>query len=224
MAFKLDQYSGSLSSSEIAAGMNASTQNARRLVKDARLLFENERYASALSLAILSIEESGKNHILRGLALARNEKELKEYWRDYRSHTKKNVLWPLIEKFVKGARRAQDFSSLFDKDADHTHLLDKMKQISIYTDCFKQGHWSVPEQVITKEHVQDLLVVADALARDRNITTEEIDLWIQYLKPSWGTAASEKALFEWDKEIRRRGLAENDKETLEKFFTKGFGT
>jgi AbiV family abortive infection protein len=225
MAFKLDQYNGPLSSSDIAEGMNAATQNAKRLAKDARLLFENGSYASAASLAILSIEESGKSPILRGLALARNEKELKEYWRDYRSHTKKNILWPLLDKFIEGARRAHDFGSLFSAQADHPQILDKIKQISIYTDCFRKGHWSIPEQVVDKEFVQGLLLAADSLAHDRNITAEEIDLWIQYLKPSWGVshADSEKALFEWDKEIRRRGLAKDDNETLEKFFTTGFG-
>jgi AbiV family abortive infection protein len=40
-------------------------ENARRLLKDAELLFENERYRSAAALAILSIEESGKACVIR---------------------------------------------------------------------------------------------------------------------------------------------------------------
>jgi len=227
MVSKLQQYSGPLTSSEIAAGMNAATQNAKRLAKDARLLFENDRYASALSLAILSIEESGKNHIFRELALARNEKELRECWRDYRSHTKKNVLWPIIDTFLKGARRAKDFLPLLEPNAEHPYLLDKMKQISTYTDCFKKGHWSIPEQIITKEVVQGFLMVADVLAHNRDITTEEIDLWVQYLQPYWKTSNidMQRALIEWDKKIRRRGLlGKDEKGTLEKFFTTGFGS
>ena len=228
MLKKLQQYTGQLSSSEIAEGMNAATRNAERLANDARLLFEADRYASSLSLAILSIEESGKHHVLRELALARNDKERKECWRDYRSHTKKNVLWPLFEKFLKGARRAQDFLPLFDADADHPFVLDKMKQISMYTDCFNKGHWSIPEQAITKELVEALLLIADSLAHDRQITAEEIDLWVRYLQPHWKISSSkaEQALFEWDKEIRRRGLAgkSGDEETIEKFFTTGIGS
>ncbi|MGM0985309.1 MAG: AbiV family abortive infection protein, partial [Pseudomonadota bacterium] len=49
----------------------------------------------ANSLATLSIEESGKVSILRAMSLARDEKELKEEWRRYRSHTNKNVQWIL---------------------------------------------------------------------------------------------------------------------------------
>jgi AbiV family abortive infection protein len=224
MTSKLQQYMGPLSSAEIAEGMNAATRNAERLAKDARLLFDNERHAGALAMAILSIEESGKTHIFRELALARDEKELRECWRDYRSHIKKNVLWPLRDAVLKGARRAQDFLPLVEPNAEHPYVLDKVKQVSIYTDCFKKGHWSIPEQIVTKELAQALVEVAEAFTHHRDITPEEIDLWIQYLQPSWkiSDAANWRALFEWDKEIRRRGLVdENDTKTLEEFFTTG---
>jgi AbiV family abortive infection protein len=39
--------------------------NARRLFQDARLLYENGRYASSTALSILSIEEVGKYHVNR---------------------------------------------------------------------------------------------------------------------------------------------------------------
>jgi AbiV family abortive infection protein len=223
MPSNLQQYIGPLTSAEIAAGMNAATQNAERLAKDARLLLENEHYASSLALAVLSIEESGKTRILRELALACDEKELRECWREYRTHTKKNMLWPLIETFLKGARRAEDFRPLLEPDAEHPYVLDKVKQISTYTDCYKKGHWSIPEQIVEKELAQALVTAAEVLSHHRDITTEEIDLWIQYLQPHWKTsnASSQQALFEWDKEMRKRGLLKGDKITMEKFFTAG---
>jgi hypothetical protein len=52
----LDQYRGSLSPAQIAAGMNAARENASRLLNDAKLLAQSERFASAAALAILSIE------------------------------------------------------------------------------------------------------------------------------------------------------------------------
>jgi AbiV family abortive infection protein len=203
--------------------MNAAARNAERLARDATLLFENKRYASALALAVLSIEESGKSRIFRELALARDERERRECWREYRSHTKKNQLWPLFETFMKGGRRAEDFKSLLAPEAEHAHQLDKVKQIAIYTDSYKKGHWSVPEQIVERELAQSLLTAAEVLSRHRSVTTEEIELWIQYLQPHWktSTAASQQALFEWDKEMRRRGLAKGDKPTMEKFFTTG---
>src|ERR1035437_2550915 len=106
---KVQQYRGRLSSAEIAQGMNAARENAKRLAKDAQLLLENERYASALALAILSIEEAGKEPVLRGLAVASDEKQLQERWRDYRSHTSKNAFWPLHHLLQEGASKPEDF-------------------------------------------------------------------------------------------------------------------
>ena len=75
---RLNQYKGSLNSSQIAAGINSALLNSKRLVEDSILLFNEERYPSAVSLAILSIEEAGKVSILRELALYSDEKKLKK--------------------------------------------------------------------------------------------------------------------------------------------------
>lgn len=222
---RLEQYCGLLSAEEIARGMNAARDNARRLLEDARLLLDKGSYATAFALAALSIEESGKLSILRGLALARDEGEAKKYWREYRSHTRKNLLWPLIDTAASGARRARDFAPLLDPDAEHPHLLDKLKQISFYTDCFRKGHWSVPGDVINKELAEGLLLTAGVLTGTWNVTSEEIELWIQFLQPVWmkSRALMEDALFQWDKEMRRRGLGGlNDSVTMEAFFKDGF--
>ena len=54
---KLDQYRGQLSASQAAEGINSAIHNAKRLADDAEFLLKNGRYPSAVSLAILSIEE-----------------------------------------------------------------------------------------------------------------------------------------------------------------------
>lgn len=124
---RLNHYKGKLSAAQIAEGMNAADQNARRLAEDAELLLENKRYASATSLAILSIEESGKESILRELSVARNDKEIKDDWKDYRSHTKKNVAWIIIDMVKAGARKFDDFLPMFKEDAEHPYILDNLK-------------------------------------------------------------------------------------------------
>jgi AbiV family abortive infection protein len=223
---RLQQYRGLLSAADVAQGMNAASRNARRLAADARLILNSTGYATSFALACLSIEESGKSRILRELALAHDENEAKECWREYRSHTSKNLLWPLIDAVAAGARRAKDLATLLNPDAEHTYLLDKLKQISLYTDCFRKGHWSVPADVIDKELAESLALSAEVLASAREISTEEIELWIQYMQPVWrrgkGAASMEEALFQWDKEIRRRGLADANDSGLEAFFKVGF--
>ena len=60
----LSQYRGKLTPAQIAEGMNAAICNARRLEGDAQVLFDLERYPTAASIAVLSIEESRKVSIL----------------------------------------------------------------------------------------------------------------------------------------------------------------
>jgi AbiV family abortive infection protein len=127
---KLYQYKGRLSPKQIADGMSAAQRNARRLADDAKLLSDAGRIPSAASLAILSIEESGKVSILRHLSVAKDDKEIANCWRAYRSHTKKNAMWVLAELFSNGARKLNDFLPMFADDAEHPQLLDQLKQIS----------------------------------------------------------------------------------------------
>src|ERR1700712_243598 len=93
-------YAGPLSAGEIAAGMNAALRNARRLLYDAQLLFAAHRFPSACSLAILSIEESGKLPVLREIGVARDADEAKGAWKRYRTHQAKNVAW-IIRDLIK---------------------------------------------------------------------------------------------------------------------------
>jgi AbiV family abortive infection protein len=221
-ALRSSQYSGRLTAEQAAAGMNAAAKNAARLAADARLLFDNGRIPSALALAILAIEESGKVAILRGLAVSSDE-SIKSGWRDYRTHTRKNVMWPLIFELKSGARRFGDFAKLFDPDAEHPQLLDHVKQIAFYTDCFSNCNWSMPDKVIESDLANSILRTAEVMANVRVTTTEEIELWIEYLKPYWAGSNEDRAaaLCAWDKEMRQRGLGGQGTITIEKFIREG---
>ena len=130
---RLPQHRGELSCAQIAAGMNAALGNAQRLWRDAALLAENGRTPSAVALAILSIEESGKVPLLRQLALAANVPERREFWNAYRSHLQKNTLWILGQLVAKGGRTLDDLRVIVDPDSDHPDILDNLKQLCIYT-------------------------------------------------------------------------------------------
>lgn len=160
---ELDKYKGRLTAEEVADGMNAAERNAMRLAEDAELLLEGGRFPSAAALAILAIEEAGKVTILRQLSLNQDDdKARNDCWRDYRSHTKKNVSWPLPQLVAAGARSLDDFSPLFSKGAYHPFLLDQVKQISLYTDCLGDAHWSEPAEVINEDLAK--MLVRSALA------------------------------------------------------------
>lgn len=215
----LNQFKGKLTAEQIAAGINAATGNAKRLARDAQLLFDLESYPSAAALAILSIEEAGKNAILRGMAVARTPAALQAEWQAYRSHTKKNPMWIFLDLVQQGARKLHDFAAIFDPNSDHPQVADQLKQVSIYTDCLGKAHWSIPEEVITKELALSLVTSANILSKGREVTAEEIELWINHMGPVWGgpVAWMDNALIKWGKAMQEKGMAVQGGLDMERF-------
>ena len=119
---RLDQYRGRLNPQQIADGMNAAANNAKRLLADAELLMRESRYPSATALAILAIEEAGKNTILRQMATSSNDQGLKKAWKDYRSHKEKNVAFLVPQLVAQGARVIDEFRPAFEPDGEHPAL------------------------------------------------------------------------------------------------------
>ena len=220
---KLKQYNGRLKVSQIASGINAASRNATRLAKDAKLLLQNGRHPSAAALAILSIEESGKVSILRHLSVSKTEKELKDRWREYRSHTKKNVMGGLLQEVARGGRKLDDFISLFKKDAEYPYLLDQLKQISIYTDCLGEAHWSEPIENVDRTLASQLVQAAGILAKSKEVTTKEIELWVKHLGPVWNSSPGwmRKGLENWYEEMQELGLAPRGSNTMRTFTREG---
>ncbi len=220
----LDQYKGKLSPEQIAEGMNAAVRNAARLVNDAALLLERKRFPSAAALAILAIEEAGKMSILRRMSIVQDDaKALKDCWRDYRSHTKKNVAWLLPQLFLQGARGLDDLHPLYAKEAGHPFVLEQVKQIGLYTDCLGNAHWSIPENGVDEQLAKMLVQTARVLVKHPEATPKEIELWVKHMKPHLGAGASpnsdnvKQALHNWYADMQEHGLTVHSNETIEAF-------
>lgn len=223
MQKKLNAYRGKLSPVEIAEGMTVTGRNARRLTDDATTLLAAGSFPTAASLAVLAIEEAGKTSILRALALARNDVEIKDEWKAYRSHSSKNTKWLLPALAASGARKLDDFRPLFDLDSDHPYLLDQLKQLGFYTDCLGTGHWAVPTEVIDEHLARMLVSVADILAKDKDVSEKEIQLWIEYVGPVWkkDPAWMKAALANWYAAMQAAGLAPEGENKMEQFIRHG---
>jgi AbiV family abortive infection protein len=217
---KLDAYRGTLTPAQLAAGINAARQNAQRLAADAATLLAAQRFPSALALAILSIEEAGKIPILRRLAVEPHDPQT---WKDYRSHTRKNVLWPFPSFVLGGARALDEFRALFSPDAEEPNILDQLKQIAFYTDCLGNAHWSIPEEVIDEPLARSIVETARILAGQPMMTTEEeIRLWIAYLVPAFASRdldLMKQALLNWHEAMHDKGLATDDSNNFKAFVT-----
>lgn len=223
MQKKLDAFRGKLSASDIAKGMTVAGRNARRLADDAATLLAVGSFPTAASLSALAIEEAGKASILRALALARNDAEIKDEWKAYRSHTSKNTKWLLPILTASGARTLDDFRQLFDQDSDHPFLLDHLKQLGFYTDCLGTGNWAIPTEVVDEDLARMLVNVADVLAKDKDVSEKEIELWIEHVGPVWkkDSAWMKTALVNWYTAMQVAGLAPEGENKMEQFINHG---
>jgi AbiV family abortive infection protein len=211
MANLLKPYKSKLSAAEIADGMNAALKNASRLTEDAEIMFNNGRYPSAASLAILAIEEAGKVPILREMSEAEDDDSLKKFWRAYRSHKSKNVSWIFPRLVQDGGRKLEDFLEIFDPQGEHPAILDSVKQIGFYTDCLGEKNWSIPAEVVDRKLAEGLVSIAKIFSKEKVHTEREILLWRKHMKgiPKGLDEPLKRALLSWHEEMKSEGLAKD---------------
>lgn len=210
----ITQFSGKRTPAEIADGINAAIENAKRLLDDADLLAKASRFPTACALAILSIEESGKPSVLRRLALAETDAQVKLTWRDYRSHQAKNAAWIITKLVAQGARTLRDLSGIYDPESGHPAVLDTIKQMAFYTDCYGPGHWAKPQESIDENLWQEIRLAAHVLLPKHSVTAREVELWIEHV----GRDQSETGLRSYFRALQAEGFSppeEND--AIERF-------
>jgi len=218
MQHKLTQYKGPLTPSQAAKGIALARANAARLIADAELLLENGRHASASALAILAIEELGKVQAIKIIALQSGEEELKQAWRDYRNHRAKNVQWILPKLAAEGARTLMQLREAADPKGNHTAMLDSVKQLSFYTDCFNDApRWSEPADAVDPKFADAILATARMLNRETETTTRELELWATIVGPHYNRPTMIDALLEFQKQVFSEGLSATSPEEMEAF-------
>jgi len=213
----LRPYAGPLTPAQITEGIAAAQANALRLLDDAKLLLEAERYPSATALAILSMEERGKVIILKRLALVSDPAEVKAAWREYRSHRAKNAGWIIPQLVEQGARTMRDMAAGVDSDAEHTGLLDAVKQVSFYTDCLADRHWSIPSDVIDEGVARSMVASAEMMWSARAVTLREVELWAQIVGPHYNQPGMMDAVIKWQHTMVAEGLSDTAPASLEAF-------
>ena len=118
-------------------------------------------------------------------------------------------MWILPSLVASGARDLDSLRPAANVSGEHTALLDQLKQISLYTDCLGNAHWSEPEKIIESEFAKHLVSTADLLARDSSITAKEIELWKEHMAPVYGAPLDvmKAALVDWFSAAERERLA-----------------
>lgn len=204
--------------SQAAEGIMLARANAARLIADAKLLLENDRHASASALAILAIEELGKVQVIKTIVLQRDEAGLKQAWKDYRNHRAKNVQWIIPKLAAEGARTLQQMRSAADPSGDHTAMLDSIKQLAFYTDCFNASpRWSSPADAVAPDFAEAILSTARLLNRDSETTVRELELWATIVGPHYAKPTMVDALLKFQHQVHAEGLSPVTSEVMEAF-------
>lgn len=222
---KHNQYKGKLTPSEASIGIRSALINAKDLLADAELLFINERYPRAYSLAVLAIEETGKVGIIRRIINADETKELKRLWNNYRNHVEKNRHWkfPNIVAEKNGKPRKDDLLEMY-KDNKYGKELETAKQLAFYTDCINDNVWINPKNWVTREYAKGIIEIAEIFVKNSGnvITAKELELWKKHMKPAKNTSFElmRDGLRNFYKEAKESGVLSKrySNEDMESFF------
>ena len=208
----IKQYSGRLTVTQIAAGMNHCRDSAKRLLNAARTLYKAGDYATTVSLAVLAIEEDGKLPILRRMVTAVDEEDVRQCWKEFRSHCLKNGQ-ANFPSCVKSTARLDDFRCTVEK-TEANQKLDDLKQVGLYVDCFGNADWMSPSEEITDEVAATMVLIASIAicGSDKKTTVRELELWKETVGACpYGTLSEmRKQLVLWRHRMEEEGLDRAD--------------
>ena len=199
-------FKGELNVEEAAIGLDLAIQNANRLLADAEILYAAESYASAITLAVLSIEEAGKAGVIRGILRAKDPVQLKKAWREFRSHNSKSILWIVPHMAMTGEPETfGDFAGL--STSNHPQVLDRVKQLATYTECLEGSMWADPKSIGGKDVAEYVLFSARFLAAQPAESQRGLELWLETVKHDAATVEeAEDSMVELYARLQAEGL------------------
>lgn len=183
---RLRQYAGPLNPEDAATGIQVARLNALSLLEAADKLFASKKHALTIVLSILAIEEATKVPIIFSILLSDNSREIKNLWKQYRTHTAKGSIYPhLISQVVYTHYPRGKDKKLQELVADTTpkpEIMEFVKQLMLYSDCFTHKAWTLPLDQASRDKAKFMLDDARAIILQlRDYSPEELVIWKQHL-------------------------------------------
>ncbi len=210
IGMNVEPFHGRLTGEQVVVGMNAASANAAALLEDAKLLLANGRYARAVALAVLAVEEDGKRDLIRVLSVA-SDADIKKLWTAVGNHHVKNVSWIFPLLVDQGVATLDELAAaVFSQDSSHSRTLDRLKQLSLYTDCIANGSWSEPHATIREGVARALVDLATRHIQRPPASAAEVELARQMIGDKLPTTYGEL-------KERLRGVVHDAKDRGETF-------
>ena len=145
---------GALPENAAIEGLEALQDNARRLVRDAKIMLHARRYASAAHLAVEALGEFTRAPLLLELASTTDAHEAARLWTCFRQPVGQ-FPWAI---FMEGAAAEEGAS------VDFGLLLSFIDEIGLRAECAAGNVWLRPGNLITQQMARQLVELAQTLA------------------------------------------------------------
>lgn len=152
---KLERYKGELSREQLITARNKIVENAKNLLCEAQLLYNNQRYSRTYFLLCICNEELGKSVIITSaiVELVKGSINWKRFWRHLRNHKDKTGTIEHMENiFISSDENFTDPNNI-QKILPH---LEEIKMASLYSDMFQNDFFD-PDEIIPCELVESFL-------------------------------------------------------------------
>lgn len=177
---------------EAAAGAHAAYRNALDLLQDAIYLYDASRYARAVALFILAIEEASKPAIFACIAASDDDAKRGEFWQQLKSHRAKNMPGALPfavqELAIEFGRTMPPDDRLADAWKNGPKALDLLKQDATYSRQDGEGGWWIPKEKVRFLLAMRLSEIAAScvVAAEKNPVIHEqgMALFVQHIGPA----------------------------------------
>jgi AbiV family abortive infection protein len=140
---------------------SAAHNNAVDLLSDARILYENKKYARAYFLAYTALEEIAKSQLAADVYTGWTKEE--RFWKEYKDHASKieNITWAHLDansyphNYIWLGPDVDDVEEISPKEP-----LWEKRQNSLYIGI-ENGDIIEPEKSITQEDAKEIIHIVD---------------------------------------------------------------
>jgi AbiV family abortive infection protein len=198
-------YQGVLTPAQIAVGINYSHENGLRLLADAKMLFDGERFPSSVTLSLLAVEEFAKELILRKMAIRDRKEQVQPFWAQMKDHRIKAAIGALPYLIQNGQVDVEEAAAQIESpDANYGEIFNWLKETGLYVECVKDAKWlrptdqldkTIAESIyrgaemmagtgkpypVTKKQIQDM----QSLAKDPHLSRQKVEAFAEQYRSS----------------------------------------
>ncbi|MGG0287201.1 AbiV family abortive infection protein [Peribacillus butanolivorans] len=147
-------------------------ENAKELLEESRLLFENKRYARSYALAQIAHEELAKLPIIYQEATRSFFKEghdWKNFYKRLRSHESKNKQNYVFYQTMLNAKGDDSMNLEYEKIKDNLTFVNHLKNVSLYADI-KNNKFTKPALEIKKNLAKTQLELVEEMFKTYSLS------------------------------------------------------